>query len=298
MRLAEEMLSDMKRVGIVGLGMMGGSLGAALNAAGYGVTGYDLSDEVMAVALEKGYICAPLGDIENIDVLIVALTEEKTLEALKIYAPRLRAGAAMMDICGNKRRVAARMEELKAEYPALHFVGTHPMAGRETDGKRYGIYKASAKLFCGAYAVAVPICGDETGLDAAREIYLAAGAKGVKIATAEEHDRMISYTSQLAHILSSSYAKSDKARMHRGFSAGSFLDLTRVARLDADMWAELFLNNRDALLEDAETLIAELERYVDALKRADGDGLRALLEEGNAFKDAADRDAFCDKEEK
>ncbi len=276
-------------IGVVGLGMIGGSLAAALSAAGFCVRGFDISYDVQKVALERGYIRSEISDFSALDVLVVALTEEATKTALKEYAPRLRDGAIVLDICGNKRGVADCMRDLKRKFPRLNFVGTHPMAGRETDGKQPGIFKASPKLFEGAYAVLVPISEDGEAVDVASKLYGAVGVRGVSVCDAETHDKMISYTSQLAHILSSAYARSEKAKDHRGFSAGSFLDLTRVARLDARMWTELFLNNDDMLLADMDGLIDRLREYRDAIADGDGQRLQALLEDGNVHKDAADR---------
>ncbi len=290
-------MADIKTVGIVGLGMIGGSLGLGLSGAGYCALGYDIDDEVQNIALEKGCICAPISDFSALDALIIALTEGNTLSALEKYVPQMKAGATVLDICGNKRAVAGCMQALRQEYPQIHFVGTHPMAGRETDGKSFGILKATRRLFEDAYAVVVPIAGDEEGVAVARELYGALGVRGVKLASAETHDRMISYTSQLAHILSSAYVKNAKAATHQGFSAGSFLDLSRVSRLDARMWTELFLNNGDELKADIDLLIENLAAYRDALLGGDGERLERLLEEGNAYKDAADKNARARRED-
>lgn len=289
---------EIKTIGIVGLGMIGGSMAAALGGAGYRALGLDCDPEVMATATAKGYICDKIEDFSRLDVLIVALREQIAKDCLKKYAPKLRDGATVMDVCGNKRGTTACMKELKREFPALHFVGTHPMAGRETDGRSAGILKASPKLFSGAYAVIVPIEDDAFAVDVAKQLYGAMGVRNVTISDAKTHDSMISYTSQLAHILSSGYAKNEKAKKHRGFSAGSFADLTRVARLDPEMWAELFLNNRDMLVEDIAALEAELGAYREALEAGDSAGLVKMLEEGNEFKDAADGRARADKVEK
>ncbi len=209
----------------------------------------------------------------------------------------MKFGATVMDICGNKRGVAECMRRLKQKYPHIHFVGTHPMAGRETDGKSFGVLKATKRLFEDAYAVVVPIADDDEGVKVAREIYGALGVRGVKIASAETHDSMIAYTSQLAHILSGAYVKNIKSETHQGFSAGSFLDLSRVSRLDARMWTELFLNNGDDLIPDLDLLISNLSEFRDALASGDGERLEALLEEGNAYKDAADRNSRARREE-
>ncbi len=284
---------NVRRVGVVGLGMMGASISAALSGAGLVVDGYDVKEDVVKEATALKYIDAKINlrDLSKYDAVILALDEKGTIDAMRDFAPRLKDGAVVMDVCGVKRGVCEQMQILKRQYGALHFVGTHPMAGRETDGKKDGICYASGSMYKGAAAVLVPILEDDYAVQVAEALYTLMGVEKISVCDALAHDEMISYTSQLAHILSSSYAKNEKAARHYGFSAGSFCDLTRVARLAPPMWTDLFIANGDALLEDIKRLEKELEQYRAALESGDKERLLRLLEEGNAFKDAADRSA-------
>ena len=165
------------------------------------------------------------------------------------------------------------------------FVGGHPMAGTHNSGFKY----SRADMFDGAPMVLVPPVFDDIELfDRLRTLLLPARFGRISAITAEEHDRRIAFTSQMAHIVSNAFIKSPTARQHDGFSAGSYRDLTRVAWLNPDMWAELFLENREPLLFELDTLLASLQKYRDALQNNDFDGLRALLDEGRRIKEEVD----------
>ncbi len=283
------------KIGVVGLGLIGGSLARALARTPHEVAGFDLNPEAVRRAEELGCISSVLKeeDYGSLDALVLALREGDTLAELDRLAGKLKDGCLVMDICGNKRRIVAKMTELKGIYPKLRFVGTHPMAGREYSG----IEHSSPRLFEGAFGVLVPVVDDMQSVELARELYLSIGMRGVKICGAEEHDAMIGYTSQLAHIVSGCYVKNPRSASHCGFSAGSFMDLTRVARLDPDMWTELFLNNADNLYEDLNEIIFRLCEFREALGDGDGERLRALLIEGVRAKELADLSLKEDRDE-
>ncbi len=270
------------KIGIVGMGLIGGSIGLALKKyTEHEVFGFDVDDETVKAMV--GYSCDFMIDEQNLgelDALIIALKEASSISALEKYAPYLKDGAVVFDTCGNKRRVVACMENLKKSLPALHFAGVHPMAGREFSGLK----AARAELFRGAYILAVEVENDEVAIKTVEDIFLSIKAKRLEVCTAKRHDEMIAYTSQLAHVLSSSYVKNPLALEHIGYSAGSFLDLTRVAKLDAAMWTELFLNNKDNLVLDIDRLISELKNYRDAIKNDNSEELYRLLDEGSRLK--------------
>lgn len=276
------------RVAVIGLGLMGASLCKAIKAyTAYEVFGYDSDEETMRKADEKAIYDGRI-DKENLktaDVVVFALRPSTVLEVLPKYCPYLRDGATVMDVCGNKRIILDGMKSLQKKFPRLHFVGTHPMAGKEVGG----IDNSSADLYKNAYAVIVP-SDDKFAAEIAKTLYLAIGVKDVQIATPEEHDRMIAYTSQLAHVASSCYVQNPLSKTHRGFSAGSFADFTRVARLDADMWTELFLQNADNLSDSIEDLTDRLEQIRFALKSRDAERLKIILDYGNKCKNEADDD--------
>ena len=276
-----------KKVGIVGLGLMGASFGRLLVRNGYEVFGADKSEEVMRKAsLAKAYT-EPLTkeNAAEADLLVLAIFPRDFEAAAREYLPYLKKGAILSDFCGNKRIVLSAMQALSAERPDLVYVGGHPMAGREYSGVEH----SSVRLFDGASMILVPLTEDLFLLSELKKFYLELGFGEVVITTAEKHDEMISYTSQLCHVVSNAFIKSESARKHGGYSAGSYRDLTRVARLNPDMWAPLMTDNRDYLKKELDGLIRALQAYDDALGSGDEEALRALLAEGDKIKREIDK---------
>lgn len=275
------------KIAIVGMGLIGGSLGRALlKNTDNEVYGCDLD---VTTLLKADMLRAHTRSIEDsdwgeVDMVIFALCPNAAIKSMREICPRLKDGAIVADTCGNKRITVEAMRELETQYPALFFVGVHPMAGREFSG----ISHSSATLFDRAYVIVVPVSQDIEKLSVVKQLFLDIGAQDVEICTADKHDEMIAYTSQLAHVVSSSYVKNGHSSEHAGFSAGSFRDLTRVAKLDPDMWTELFLQNKDNLVGDIDTLVAHLIEYRDAIDANDAKRLRDLLAEGVKCKEDAE----------
>lgn len=276
-----------KKVGIVGLGLMGASFGRVLVKNGYEVYGADKSDAVMQKALLAGAYTEPLDEknAAEVDLLVVAIFPRAFEEAVRRYLPFLKKGAVVSDFCGNKRIVAQAMKKLSAERGDVVFVGGHPMAGREYSGVEH----SSVRLFDGASMILVPVTEDLFALSELKKFYLSLGFGEVVVTTPEQHDKMISYTSQLCHVVSNAFIKSESAKTHGGYSAGSYRDLTRVARLNPDMWAELMMDNRDYLKGELDGLIRSLQAYSDALGKGEEENLRALLAEGDRIKREIDK---------
>ena len=276
-----------KKVGIVGLGLMGASFGRVLVKNGYEVYGADKSDAVMQKALLAGAYTEPLDEknAAEVDLLVVAIFPRAFEEAVRRYLPFLKKGAVVSDFCGNKRIVAQAMKKLSAERGDVVFVGGHPMAGREYSGVEH----SSVRLFDGASMILVPVTEDLFVLSELKKFYLSLGFGEVVVTTPEQHDKMISYTSQLCHVVSNAFIKSESAKTHGGYSAGSYRDLTRVARLNPDMWAELMMDNRDYLKGELDGLIRSLQAYSDALGKGEEEKLRALLAEGDRIKREIDK---------
>ena len=190
----------------------------------------------------------------------------------------------VMDLCGTKQVVCAACFPLAEQY-GFTFVGGHPMAGTQFAGYK----NAFATMFVGAPMVLVPPAGHDMDLlDKCKQLLAPAGFGKLSVTTAEDHDKMIAFTSQMCHAISSAYIKSPTARAHRGFSAGSYKDLTRVARLNADMWSELMLENRESMLFEMNTFLINLTAYRDAIEANDRDALRQLLQEGREIKEEVD----------
>lgn len=269
-------------VGIVGLGLIGGSMAKAYSRAGHTVLASDTGEGVLDYARLRGAAAGELteGNAASCELILIALYPRAAIEAMTRLAPHLAKDAFLIDLCGTKQGVCNAGFAL-AETHGFTFVGGHPMAGTQYSGFKH----ARADLFEGASLVIVPPRRDDIFLlERVKELMAPAGFGHLTVTDAATHDRQIAFTSQLAHVVSNAYVKSPTARSHAGFSAGSYRDLTRVARLNPDMWTELFLENREFLGDELEFLIEELDKYRRALADGDADTLRALLADGSARK--------------
>lgn len=275
-------------IGVAGLGLIGGSIAKAFkHDTPDTVFGYDRTRSVVEKALLMEAIDHELDEdtIGICDYIIVAMYPQASVDFIKKNCGKFRKDAVVMDISGVKKHVCDQLWPVAEEH-GFTFIGTHPMAGIE----RSGFDNSTHRMFNNASIVIVPPEGtDDRLLARLTKLWGSIGFTNVEITTAENHDRIIAYTSQLAHVASNAYVKSKTALDHKGFSAGSYKDLTRVAYLNEGMWTELFLENRDNLLAETECLIGNLQQYADALRNNDADTLRQLLMEGRLQKEAADR---------
>lgn len=274
-------------IGIIGLGLIGGSLAKSIKLhSEHTVWGFDIDPTVITKAL----MCAAIDDelledmLPQCDVVLVALYPERCVQYIQSHADRFAPHTLVVDCAGVKRTVCEPLFELAAKHDWT-YIGGHPMAGREFSGFGYAI----GNLFERASMILTPPKGITIEeLEAAKSLFLEIGFKTVRITTPEEHDSMISYTSQLAHIVSGAYIKNPLSAHHKGFSAGSFKDMTRVARLNEDMWTELFMDNADLLVPSIDDLILRLTQYREALAAEDAGHLHDLLREGRIMKEALD----------
>ncbi len=273
-------------VGIVGLGLIGGSFAKAYHQAGHRVLALEKDPSVLNFAILSGAVQGALTpeEIPQCDLILVAVYPAAAVEFFRENADRFGDKPLVMDCCGVKREVCKAAFPLAREN-GFTFVGGHPMAGTHNSGFKY----ATADLFRRAPMVLVPDSfHDIQLLSRAKALLEPAGFARFSVTTAQEHDKMIAFTSQLAHVVSNAYIKSPTARLHRGFSAGSYKDMTRVAWLNPTMWAELFLENKDFLLEELDTLMASLAQYREAIAGDDLPRLTALLEDGKRCKEEVD----------
>lgn len=275
------------KIGIVGLGLIGGSMAKALKYnTPHTVLGRDIDTDVLLKAKLIGAIDGELRDedIADCDLLICALYPKATVDFVLQHAALIKKGAVVMDCCGVKRVICRTLWQAAKENGFV-FYGAHPMAGLHFSGFQY----SDVQMFADASMILLPPeDADEGTLSALKALFFSIGFTNVQITSPEEHDRMIAYTSQLAHVVSNAYVKSPAAQVHDGFSAGSYKDLTRVAKLNADMWTELFLDNPDYLIDELEGLTAHLQEYIDALRAHDGETLHALLKAGSDRKEQID----------
>ena len=274
------------RVGIVGLGLMGGSMAKSIkNRTGHTVYGIDLDQETMMLSRMCGAIDGPLNEetLPQCDLVLVAIRPQAAVDWVKAHAPQISRSAILVDLCGVKRVVVEQIAPIAEEH-GFAYIGGHPMAGKE----RGGFTASTDDLYVGASMILTPDKRtDMKLLETLQAFFLDVGFAKLTFSQPEEHDRIIAFTSQLAHIVSSAYVKSPEAQRRRGFSAGSFRDMTRVARLDEDMWTELFLDDADYLVKELDILIENLTAYSQALKSGDAERVRALLREGRELKATA-----------
>ena len=265
-------------VGILGLGLIGGSLARAYALEGHTVYAIQRNESMLSFAMLSGAVHGKLNEetIPKCDLILLAIYPGGCADWLERNAHLVSKSALVLDCCGIKREVCTRCFPLAKQY-GFTFVGGHPMAGSQFSGFKY----SRADLFVGAPMVLVPpVFDDILLLDRVKEALKPCRFGSFSVTTAEEHDKMIAFTSQMPHILSNAFIKSPTALKHKGFSAGSYKDLTRVAWLNPRMWAELFLENRENLLRELAFYIESLRAYEDAIRREDADGLVTLLAEG------------------
>ena len=274
------------RVGIVGLGLIGGSFAKAYRAAGHSVLAWNRSRSVLDFAIMSGAADGELTkeNLPDCDLVLLCVYPQAAIDWLTDMAPYVGKKPLVIDCCGTKRVVCAACFPLAEQY-GFTYLGGHPMAGTHNSGLKY----ARAELYHGAPMVIVPPVYDDIELlDRAKEMLAPAGFGHISVTTAEKHDAMIAFTSQMAHVVSNAFIKSPTASVHKGFSAGSYKDLTRVAWLNAPMWAELFMENRDYLLDELNILIDNLSAYRTAMENDDREELTRLLEEGKRRKEEVD----------
>ena len=272
------------RCGVVGLGLMGGSFARALRAAGREVFAWNRTRSTLELA-EIETVTGELTDdaIGTCELIVLAGYPQSAIDWLREKADLISDGAIVIDTVGVKRVICETCDAI-AEGHGWTFVGCHPMAGTQYSGFAH----SRASMFKGAPMVVVPPKMDDLEranlLERLKELLAPCQFGSFTLATAGVHDHVIAFTSQLAHVVSNAYVKSPTAQEHHGFSAGSYRDLTRVARLNATMWTELFLDNADNLSEELGCIIANLQQYKDAIDDGDAARLKELLAEGDRIK--------------
>ncbi len=274
------------KIGIIGLGLIGGSMAKAIKErTAHTVYGYDKNPETMLLASMTGAVDAALDELKlaECDLILVAIRPDLAVQWVRENADRIAADAIVVDLCGVKRTVVSAIAPIAKEH-GFKYIGGHPMAGKEVAGFK----NAASHLYDGASMILTPDeATDLPLLETLRDLFYEIGFARLTFSTPEEHDRIIAYTSQLAHVTSSAYIKSPESQEQSGFSAGSFKDMTRVARLDEVMWTELMMENADYLTPQIDLLIEHLQAYQKALHERNAEELCALLKEGREMKETA-----------
>ncbi len=275
------------KAGIVGLGLIGGSMAKAYKEAGHEVYAADIDSAILEMSMLAGVSDGVLNTetLPECELIILCLYPKASVQWLEDNAGHIAKTAMVIDCCGVKREVCAPCFEIAKKH-GFTYAGGHPMAGLQHSGYKY----SRANLFKGASMIIVPPGYEDIELlQRIKDILEPAQFGRITISNAEEHDRMIAFTSQMAHVVSNAYIKSPTAKSHRGFSAGSYKDLTRVAKLNEVMWTELFLENADNLVSELDGLIESLMAYRNAIESGDAETLQELLAEGRRCKEEVDR---------
>ena len=270
-------------IGVAGLGLIGGSFVKGYHSQGHTVYAYNRSRKTLDFALLSGYIDAELTseNVSECDLVVACMYPEASIEWIRSMAPYFGTKPIVMDACGTKRNVCEECFKLADEY-GFTFVGGHPMGGTKFSGYKY----SKPDMFRGAPMVIVPSRFDDIELYArVKELLAPLNLGRFSITTAEDHDKMIAFTSQLSHLVASSYIKSPAAERQRGFAGGTYRDMTRVAYLNAPMWAEIFISNKDCLLAELDSLITNLSKYRTAISEENLEELTELLADGARRKE-------------
>lgn len=275
-------------IGVVGLGLIGGSIAKAVKLyTDECVLATDIDESVIKLAVLvnaiDGRLCGE--NLNKCDYVFISLYPSDTVKFVQDNRNAFKKGAVVVDCCGVKRFVCDKCFDI-ARQNDFTFIGGHPMAGFHKSGFKY----SRETMFKNAAMILVPEDTENIYLLERLKVLLnRIGFSTVTVTSAREHDKNIAFTSQLAHVVSNAYVKSPQAVLHKGFSAGSYKDLTRVARLNEKMWSELFLENKDFLKAEIDSLIFQLEKYSKALESEDRDTLELLLREGRECKERIDR---------
>ncbi len=280
------------KIAIIGLGLIGGSIAKAFKKfTNYDILGYDKDNSVTKKALIDGSIDREFdGNFDECDIVVLGLYPEAAINFVKENADKIGKNTIITDCGGVKEKVCSGIHPIARDY-GFTFIGMHPMAGLE----KFGYDASVPDLFKGASLILTPYPETpQEKVDFLKDAFLKIGFTRIQMSSPHEHDKIIAYTSQLAHVVSSGYIKSPSALCHTGFSAGSFRDLTRVAHLNEVMWTELFLDNRENLADEIDSLIERLKEYSSSIRTGDKDTLFNLLKDGREKKNLSDK--LCGKE--
>lgn len=270
-------------VGIVGLGLIGGSMAKAVTEkTDHIVYGLDKDRNTAKLALDEKSIVKELGseNLHECDYVIMCLYPQGNIDFVTNNIKKFKKDCIIIDCGGVKELICKKLSPLCKEN-GIHFIGGHPMAGTEKSGYENsfaGLFDGATVIFCqDTYT-------DPLAFGYAQKLFKDIGFSKITSSTPSEHDRMIAFTSQLAHVVSNAYVQSSTAQQRLGFSGGSYRDLTRVAYLNEEMWSQLFLENSQHLVSEIRSLAARLEEYADLIEDKKITKLKELLKKGKDIK--------------
>lgn len=267
---------------VVGLGLIGASLAKTLKKnTSHFVLGWNRTESVMKKALADGSV-DKIGPLEELipmaDITIVNFYPDAIVPFILEHRHAFKEGSIVTDSCGIKTRIC---RELQKEDFQFTFIGAHPMAGKEVSGYD----NSSENLFDKASFICTPTDAPKAKTDTLVELAKEMGFARTVVTTPEHHDEMIAFTSQIAHVLACSYVLSPLAPQHPGFSAGSYRDVSRVARINGEMWSELFIANKEPLIKEIDDLVHNLNSFKEAIDAEDSKTLEDLMAQANRIKE-------------
>lgn len=270
------------KITIVGLGLIGGSICRAIKKyTSHEVLGYGRNKITLQKALNCNAIDKITENLSEADITIVCTPPENAFKFIQEHAKDFKSNSIVADVCGVKGQFVIDTHNVLKSY-GVNFVGTHPMAGKE----KFGFDNSTPDLFLNANFIVTPL--DDTNsnsIDVIVKLAKYIGFGRIIHATPFEHDKVIAYTSQLAHVVSNAYVKSPTMDIEFGFSGGSFQDMTRVATVNEDMWTDLFFDNRECLIQELDILLKNLKEYKVALEENNPNMMRNLLRDGRILKE-------------
>lgn len=271
-------------IAVIGLGIIGGSFCKAIKKyTDHYVIGINRTPETAQKALNVGAI-DEIGSPEALskaDLVILTMYPQADIDYIRKNGCYIKKGAVVTDASGIKSAICPLLKELAQKYGFV-FVGSHPMAGKEKNG----FDVSDSELYKGASFIITPCGAEQKYVDMLSDFAKSIGFEMIKITTPEEHDRMIAFTSQLPHVLACAYVLSPCCPNHKGFSAGSYRDVSRVANINSRLWSELFLENKEPLVKELDILVENITRISDAIKSENTGELADLLEQGHKVKES------------
>lgn len=271
-------------IAVVGLGIIGGSFCKAIKKyTNHYVIGINRTEATLQKALSVGAIdeIGTVQSLEKADLIILCMYPQADIDFVEKNGSYIKKGAILTDASGIKSAICPKLCELSQKFDFV-FVGSHPMAGKEKNG----FDVSDADLYQNASYIITPCGAEQKYVDILSDFAKSIGFSIIKISTPEEHDRMIAFTSQLPHVLACSYVLSPSCPNHKGFSAGSYRDVSRVANINSKLWSELFLENKEPLVKELDILIDNITEIIKAIKAEDKQALTDLLEKGHKVKEA------------
>lgn len=283
------MLDTSKNILIVGLGLIGGSYAKALRKLGFKISAITLNQEDIDYAIENGIIdegfTEPLPEVlEKAELIIFALYPKVFIEWIENYQQFLKPGALLTDVTGVKSSVVYKIQEILR--PDVEFIAAHPMAGKEV----YGVQNSDPKIFHGANYIVTPTeKNTEAAIEDCLELGRLMGFNRVSVLTPEKHDEMIGFVSQLTHCIAVSLMNCYDGEKLQDYTGDSFRDLTRIARINDEMWSELFLMNKETLLVQMDKFLSEFGKLRETLENGDRETMREMMRVSTARRALFDK---------